>query len=255
VWLRKGSNPEMDIQFTGQLDVQKDAGEDLKAFGTIEVVPDVSRLVQFGRVFEIEEGTLAFNGPVGDPRLAITAVFEPRTGSVRGTGTNTNAGVRILLGVTGRPEDPTLDLSAEPPMEQSDIFCYIATNSPCGEFAQGGDGDGLSGGQLASQVAIGQATSLVEGLVSEGVGVDIFRIQERGEGAFYLVVGEYVTPNLFVSVEQPITQDEQRGTNSQVPDLTIEYEIQRWLLLRAVRRTTQLGQNAVNLNFLVEYGY
>ena len=247
-WLRKSSNPEMDIQFTGNLDVSKRPFQDLDVFGTIEVVPERSRLEQYGKVFEIEEGTLGFNGPPGEPVLDITAAFEPRT---RATG---DAAVRILLRVEGRPEDPTLTLSSEPPMETSDIFCYIATNSPCGEFAQGGgggSGGGSLGGSLATGVALGQAASLVEGLVTSEVGLDVFRLQDRPTGLF-LVVGQYLTPRLYVGVEQPLTRNSQteNTTASQVPDVTLEYELQRWLLLRAQRR-----QTALRLNFLLEYGY
>jgi translocation and assembly module TamB len=250
-WLRKSANPEMDIQFTGQLDVAKRPFQDLEAFGTIEVVPERSRLEQYGKVFEIDEGTLAFNGPPDAPVLDITAAFEPRT---RATG---DAAVRILLRVEGRPEDPSLTLSSEPPMETSDIFCYIATNSPCGQFAQGGGGgggggaNGSLGGSLATGVALGQAASLVEGLVASEVGLDVFRLQDRPTGLF-LVVGQYLTPRLYVGVEQPLTRDPQaeNTTASQVPDVTLEYELQRWLLLRAQRR-----QTALRLNFLLEYGY
>ena len=240
-WFRSRANPELAVQFTGDLDVTKAPFEAEQAFGSIQVVPERSRLVQFGRVFNITRGTLTFNGPATEPVMDLEALYEPRT---RDGAVNQ---VQITLALNGRPEELDLTLSSEPTMSTSDIFCYIALGTPCGQF--GGGKDSFSGGELATDVAFGQATNLIENLAASALGLDVIRIENRGTGTF-LTAGQYLSPRFYAAIEQALTTPSDQQQDVTVPNVTLEYQLARWLIIRALYQNPDF-----RFNFLWEYAY
>ena len=241
-WLRSSGTPEFNIQFTGDLDLTKAPNEDAQVFGSIEVVPGQSTIRQFNQQFSLTEGVLTFNGDPLTPRLSATAVYEQRARQAGATE------VTITLQIEGRPDALNLNLSSEPPMDTRNILSYLATGRPAGQLLSG-----ESGGQLATEVALGQATNFVENLAASQLGLDVVRVQIRPNGTSYLTVGRYVTPRLFVSVEQPVARtasDASATSTAFVPDLTLEYQLAPFLLLRV-----QNQQQSLNLNLLLQYAY
>jgi translocation and assembly module TamB len=245
-WLRSESNPELNVQFTGDLDVTKARDAEPQIFGSIQVVSERSTLRQFGQEFQITEGTLTFNGDPYTPYLNLAAVYEQRAQGAQGTE------VRITLTLEGRPEKLSPSLSSDPPMDTRNILSYLATGRPADELLSGGDEGSGGGGSLATQVALGQATNFVENLAASELGLDVVRVQLRPSGASYLTVGRYFTPRLFVSIQQPVTTSSPTGfqTTQYLPDLTVEYQLLDTLLLRALN-----NQQSFQLNLLFEYAY
>ncbi len=243
-WIRSTVNPVMDIQFSGSLDILKDHYEDMEVFGTIDVVEQRSRIVQFGKRFNITSGTITFNGPVGDPLVDISAEYDIRT--LRGS----TEDVTITLSVSGRmSEQLDLTLGSNPDMAYADIVSYIATGQPASASLQLG---GIGG--TGADLAVGQLTSLVEGIAGSQLGLDVVTIEQTG-GTPTVTAGKYVTSRLFVSVSQPIgdASNNTRGStyyNENAPVVTVEYEVQNWLLLRLLQRSS-----IVRMNVLVEYSY
>jgi len=127
-WLRSKSNPEMNVQFTGNLDLTKAHDEDPQVFGSIQVVPERSTLRQFGQEFRITEGTLTFNGDPYTPYLNLSAVYEQRAQRTQ------ESEVRITLQLDGRPENLSPSLSSDPPMDTRNILSYLATGRPADEL-------------------------------------------------------------------------------------------------------------------------
>jgi translocation and assembly module TamB len=241
-WLRSESTPEMNIQFTGELDLSKAADEEPRVFGSIQVLTQRSTLRQFGQEFQITEGNLTFNGDPYTPYLNLAAVYEKRAREARGTE------VRITLRLEGRPEDLSPTLSSDPPMNTRNILSYLATGRPADQLLSGGGGNG----SLAEQVALGQASNFVENLAASELGLDVVRVQLRTSGASYLTVGRYFTPRFFVSIEQPVATSNlgELQTEQYLPDLTLEYQLLAPLLLRA-----RNSQQSFQLNLLFEYAY
>jgi translocation and assembly module TamB len=241
-WLRSESSPELNVQFTGELDLSKAPNDDPQVFGSIQVVTERSTLRQFGQEFEISEGSLTFNGDPYTPYLNLEAVYEQRARQTQGTE------VRITLRLEGRPEDLSPTLSSNPPMDTRNILSYLATGRPADQLFTGSG----EGGGLATQVALGQATNFVENLAASELGLDVVRVQVRTSGASYLTVGRYFTPRLFVSIEQPVTTSNlgDLQTNQYLPDLTLEYYLRETLLLRALN-----SQQSFQVNMLFEYAY
>ena len=243
-WLRSTSNPEMNVQFTGDLDLEKEADEDAQVFGSIEVVEARSTLRQFGQEFQISQGTLTFNGDPAMPYLDLTAVYEQRARAAQGTE------VRITLSLSGRPDDLSPTLSSEPPMDTRNILSYLATGRPADALFSGDS----EGGSLATQVALGQASNFVENLAASELGLDVVRLEVRTEGASYLTVGRYLTPRFFASIEQPVLTSTTQTTTVQstayIPDVTLEYQLTDYLQLRS-----RSNQESLELDLLFEYAY
>ncbi|MFO8099055.1 MAG: translocation/assembly module TamB [Salinibacter sp.] len=245
-WLRSQSTPEMNIQFTGDLDLNKARSDDPQVYGTIQVVEGRSTLQQFGQEFQISEGTLTFNGDPYAPYLNLAALYEQRA---RGS---QESEVRITLTLEGRPDDLTPTLASEPPMDTRNILSYLATGRPADELFSGGSNGAEGGGNLGTQVLLGQATNLVENLAANELGMDVVRLQIRTSGTSYLTLGRYFTPRFFVSIEQPVTTSNLNGSQSTayLPDLTMEYHLTDTLLLRALNT-----QSSFQVDFLFEYAY
>ncbi|MFB6279534.1 MAG: translocation/assembly module TamB domain-containing protein [Salinibacter sp.] len=242
-WLRSNSSPTMNLQFTGDLDVQKSRKQDPRVFGTIDVVGERSTLRQFGQEFQITEGNLTFNGDPFTPYLDLTAVYDQKARGTQGSE------VRITLSLSGRPDELSPTLSSEPPMTTRNILSYLATGRPANALLSGDS----EGGSLATQVALGQATDFVENLAASKLGLDVVRLQVRPGGSSYLTVGRYLTPQLFASIEQPVltssTQSSFQST-ALIPDVTVEYQFSDYLLLRS-----RSNQQSLQLNLLFEYAY
>jgi len=241
-WLRSQSNPEMDVQFTGNLDLSKDHDEEPTIFGSIEVVTERSTLRQFGQEFQITEGTLTFNGDPSTPYLTLEAVYEQRAQGAQGSE------VTITLGLEGRPENLSPTLSSTPPMDTRNILSYLATGRPADKLRSGGEGRG----NFATQMALGQASNFVENLAASELGLDVVRVQLSTSGTSFLTVGRYLTPRLFVSIQQPVSTSDPVAsrTTQYLPDLTLEYHLSDTLMLRALN-----NQQSLQLNLLFEYAY
>lgn len=244
-WLRSRSNPEMDIQFTGNLRVQKAAGSpDVLLFGTIEVLPERSRVVQFGKRFTVDSGTLTFNGPATDPLLNLQARYEvPRQQ------------VAVILTIEGRLENLSLSFSSENPsgLELADIVSYIATGQPAGQgFFLGGGGGGLLG--QAGGMALSTITSAIENAAASGLQLDVVEVEIDPQRGTLITAGKYVTPRLYFAVSQPISFSNQTSvtgqTQSDATQFTVEYELFNWLLTRLEQRGNLLG-----VKLIWEYAY
>lgn len=246
-WIRQRVNPEMAIQLSGRVDLQKDRGqEDLNIFRSIEVIPDRSTIKQFGRNFRIVEGVAQFNGPVDDLVLQVEAEYEVPS--------RLNPGqpeVVVTLRLDGRLDDLAFNLSSDPALDNTDIVSYIATGRPASESLQFSDA-GMNN-QVLVGVAASQLAGLVEGVASQSLGLDVVSIEQDGLKGTRLTAGKYITPRLFVGVTQPfsfsggssIVVDEQR-------ELTVEYEVLSYLLLQLL---ADASDSPVRLNLAGRYSY
>ncbi|MEM8485094.1 MAG: translocation/assembly module TamB domain-containing protein [Bacteroidota bacterium] len=252
VWIRSNKNPEMNIQFSGELDVSKVPYEEYSAFGNIEIIPDRSYINQFGKRFEITLGNLTFNGPATDPQLDFEARYE-----VPARRSNENA-VTIYLDADGKVEDLNLTLRAEPTMELTDILSYIATGQPASEALQLG---GINSQSLASTGAgfalnqgVGLLTGAIESLLQDsGLELDVIQIepQDNARGAT-ITAGKYVTPRIFTAVSQPIGAADSDGTSTREEGtvITLELELIDSLLLRLLG-----GESVLQINLLWHHSY
>ncbi|MDZ7779867.1 MAG: translocation/assembly module TamB domain-containing protein [Gemmatimonadota bacterium] len=226
-WVRQRANPELALQFDGEMSVQKEPGDSLQLVGSVEAVPDRSWVEQFGRRFSITEGRLTFQGPPTATAVEVRAEY--------GVPSRDNAGepeVVLALQVSGTPDDLSLELSSTPPLEPSDMVAYLVTGRPASQSLSGG-GDGSlrdTGGALA----LGQLSGAVEAYAREQVGLDVVEITTDGLDGVTLLAGRYLSPDLYLGVRQPISlQSSSEDATQRAPTTEVELELQavRWLLL------------------------
>ncbi|HMB94204.1 MAG TPA: translocation/assembly module TamB domain-containing protein, partial [Rhodothermales bacterium] len=246
VWLRSRGNPDMNIQFTGSLDLQKEPYQDQQLFGTIDVIEERSYINQFGRRFNIQKGLLTFNGPATDPRLDIEAAYVVRS---RGS---QEAEITITLDVTGRLDELDIELGSDPQTDYTNIVSYIATGRPADKaFQLGGVQD------VGAGLALGQLANIVEGAAGEELGLDVIEIQQDGLQGATVTAGKYLSPRLYAAVSWPISFSNTNRDNATTLTttsqqfITLEYELYNWLLARLIARQSR----AIQFKLLYEYSY
>ena len=244
-WVRSRKNPEMNVQFSGQVDLTKMPRQDHVVFGSIEVNPDRSYINQFGKRFDITLGTLTFNGPASDPLIDFEARYE-----VPSRRSQENA-VTINLDMEGRIAELDLTLSSEPTMELTDIISFVVTGRPASEALQlGGAGQGTG---IAITQGVGLLTGAIETMFQEsGLDLDVIQIEplENARGAT-ITAGKYVTPRLFTAVSQPIGASDSAGSGRREGTVvTLELELIDSLLLRLLG-----GESVMQINLLWHHAY
>ena len=246
-WIRQRVNPEMAIELSGRIDLQKDQGqEEVRLFRSIEVLPDRSTIKQFGRNFRIAEGVAQFNGPIEEMVLQVKADYEVPS--------RLNPGqpeVLITLRLDGRLDDLAFELSSDPAMENTDIVSYIATGRPASESMQFNDSS--VNNQVLVGLAASQLAGLVEGVASQSLGLDVVSIEQDGLKGTRLTAGKYMTPRLFVGVTQPFSFSGGSGlVVDKERELTLEYEVLEYLLLQLL---ADASDSPVRINLAGRYSY
>lgn len=220
----------MAVPFSGTMQVELRPGEVPALEGSVDVIAGRGFVEQFGRRFELSEGTVTFSGAPADTRVDLEATY-----TIPSHDNPDEAEVTIILEVAGTQEDLSLTLSSNPPLENADIVSYIATGRPAaGSLSFEGEGGG--GGLVAAgaDFALSQMTSLIETAAAGSVGLDVVEIRREGLREATLVAGKYVTPRLYVGFAQPVSLQEGSGLSfgsEGQSELEIEYEAWRWLLL------------------------
>lgn len=238
VWLRSRKNPRLDIEFSGTVLAQKDPGGEFEVFRTITV--NRGRIETLGRNFQITSGSLSFNGPIPETYVDITAAYTvPSRVSNEPEAT-------INLTFRGRmAENPELELTSDPPMENTDVIAYIATGRPAGEAFQGAGVANL----LAANIG-----SIIEGVAANSLGLDVVEVTQRADNAIVVTFGRYLTNRAFLQASQVITPGtgQRRGDrDSRFPELTLEYRLVNWLMLR-LERSNVRGEGG---GLQAEYAY
>lgn len=229
IWLRQDVNPELAVQFTGDVAVRKPAESDaVRLRGRLDALPSRSYMEQFGRRFQLEEGSVQLRGAPKETHVQLTSVYEvpPRNGDA--------SAVDIRLSLSGEVGNLSLTLSSDPPMENVDIVSYLATGRPASSaLSGGGEGDGTSFTELGTEVVASRLTSLVERVAMQDVGLDVVEIQREGLEEATLVAGRYVTPELFLGFRQPVSfgRTDDGPTGPGASEAEIEWKAFRWLLL------------------------
>jgi autotransporter translocation and assembly factor TamB len=168
-----------------------------------------------GRQFTIlRDGTVRFEG---DPLDHLNPTLDVRTQRII-------QGVQANANVEGTLERPRIELSSVPPLERADILALIVFNQPVNQL---GEGEQISLGQRAEQLALGSIAGELSKSLGSLLNVSEFQLQAAPEsGAVAQVtIGQQVGQNLFVKVEQGV------GDVS-TTNVVIEYELLKWLRLQ-----------------------
>lgn len=205
-WLR---SPDLQVEVAGDLELQLDrAREDVVVFGDVELVRGTYRWTwgprgAFSRQLRITEGRIEFVGTPGlNPNLDIVAAHRTRTD--RGA-------LTVEVRVTGTMLAPSLALTSDPPLPESDQVCVLLMNAPCA--APGA-------GQLARDQLLGRVGSELSTALAAEVGIDYLEVRSTGrrngagtdgtgtEGTLFsdaeVEAGWYLSPEVFLTVTYPL---------------------------------------------------
>lgn len=235
-WARQRSNPEMALQFSGDLSVDKRPEAPPEVTGTLRAIPGRSYISQFGRRFQVQSGEVAFQGPLTQARVDLTATYEVPSRDNPGA-----AEVTISLAAAGTADTLSLTLSSDPALENADIISYIATGQPASRgFGTTASGQGTllgAGAAAGAAVASDQLLGLLQRTAMDVAGVEVIEIDSDG-----IVAGWFLSPRLYVALSQPLfSSASENSTEEQTRAIEIEYEAYRWLVLNLQRGGSRIG--------------
>src|SRR4029077_9936050 len=133
-------------------------------------------------------------------------------------------GVQANADIRGTLQRPRIQLTSVPPLERADILSLIVFNQPVHQL---GEGQQLSLNERAEQLALGSIAGQLSKSLGSLLKVSEFQIQAAPESgaAAQLTVGQQVSQNLFIRVEQGV--GDVSTTNA-----VLEYELNNWLRLQ-----------------------
>jgi autotransporter translocation and assembly factor TamB len=189
---------DMEIELAGQLDLLKELGEELELFGTISAPSGYAR--PLGKQFDLEEGTVSFSGPPGNPQLAIRTRYEPP---------QTQEDITIWYVIEGTVEKPKFKYESEPPMELENIISYTLFGQPFYALDSWKQVVASSGSNTtAADVALDVLLDRVEALATQKLGIDVVKIDNTtagGETGTSITTGWYLNPKVFFAIQNVIT--------------------------------------------------
>jgi autotransporter translocation and assembly factor TamB len=226
VWIRRTSTPTINIELTGNLRLRKQAGQDMQFFGHAEPVPDRSTIEFSGRSFRLTDGEINLAGPIDSTKLDVNASYQVPTQS-----NSEDEGVLISVHARGRLDSLGLEFTSDPSMSQDDILSYIVTGRPTSDNPLF-EGQGTSGGITGQQVAIGTFAGAISNVAGQGLGFDVFQLQQDPTTGLTLTAGRYVGSRMFLNIQLPLQPGRQSqqvpGTNLG-PGFELDYTLRRWL--------------------------
>ncbi len=165
----------------GNLVIEENSGVPTR--GTGEITIPEGRYRAYGQYLDVENGRLLFTGgPVDNPGLDVRAIRKTR---------DVTAGIHV----TGRLQQPRVDLFSIPALGQTETLSYLLTGRPL-ESATSGEGDMMASAALALGLSGGDR---IARSIGDRFGFDEVRIESGGGGdQASLVVGRYLSPRLYV---------------------------------------------------------
>ena len=177
-----------------------------------------------GRRFQVQrDGTITFRGDTPpDPALNVTAE-------------RVISGIVARVNVGGTMREPTLTLSSQPPLDQTDILSLIVFNQPANRLGQG---QATNLGERAAALAGGFVATPLSDTLGRALNVDIFELDpsgDEGEGPS-VTIGQQVGERLFLKFRQLF------GTRD-VSEFQLEYQLTDFLRLQG---SIAEGQTSAN---------
>jgi hypothetical protein len=199
---------------SGELILKKQPRESLTYHERVQIKQGV--FVFSGKRFENIHGAISFEGrPEPVPDLDIQAV-------------HTVGRSLIFVTVTGKADDPTLQLSSQPPMSRADIISTLIYGRPTADLTS------KENSELTAQALalVGQGgAQVIQGVLGPVLSPDVVTFhEEQGSRKSSLEAGKYVADDLYLRYRENVGS--QGGRN-----IGLELKLRRWLLLES-----QLGE-------------
>lgn len=197
-YVRNRRYMEMEMEIQGEVDLLKEAGREMEAFGSLNSVRGyVSPL---GKRFELEEGMLTFAGDPSNPDINVRSLYAPP---------QAGQDIRIWYIIEGSVEDPRFRYESSPPMELENIISYTLFGQPfyaLDSWKQVVAGTGSN--TTAADVALDVLLDRLEAIATRRLGIDVVQIDNTrvgGENGTAVTTGWYLSPRVFFAIQNVIT--------------------------------------------------
>ena len=233
-WIR---NEDMRLEISGDLELIKHKSFS-EIFGSVDVVRGQYDLL--GKRFIIREGTISFQG--GEeiiPQMDITASYTFRNSQ--------RVEQTITVQVLGSTASPTVNFSLDNiSINEGDALSYILFGKKMNELSidQQENITGAGGSSIAKTATAAILTSQITKFVGEKLNVDFIEIKSNGgfENAT-VVVGKYITNDLFVSYEQRFGETSEKDLAKY--EVKLEYELFRFLFFQLNNSSNDSGFDVI----------
>ena len=222
-WIK---NEDMHVEIAGDLELIKHKSF-MEIFGGLNVVRGQYELL--GKTFVIDQGTVNFQGGEEiNPRLNISASYRFRNME--------QVKQDLTVNITGTLEQPAISFALEgDSINEGDALSYMLFGKSMNELSLNQQ-SGIAGSgeaNMASKAAASLISSQLSSYLGQKLNVDYLEIKSAG-GNFdnaTVVVGKYITNDLFMSYEQKIgnTSTDDDTNNYEVK---LEYQLFRFLFLQ-----------------------
>jgi translocation and assembly module TamB len=220
---------DINLTIGGDLNIRKAPGDTVRIVGAVETVRGTYEFQ--GRRFEmVRGGTIRFIGETEiNPSLDVSA-----------TRIIPNTGVEARVHITGRAKAPQLELTSNPPLEESDILALIVFNRPVNEL---GTGERSSLAATAGGIATGFIAAPLGESIGKALDLDLFEITtstDEGTLGAGVTLGQQIGDRAFLKLRQ---QFGERSTT----EFLVEYQLSRFLRLQATGAPETTGSaNRIN---------
>ncbi|MGF7138450.1 translocation/assembly module TamB domain-containing protein [Roseimarinus sediminis] len=233
-WIK---NEAMRIELSGDLEMIKNA-RFTELFGTVDVVRGQYELL--GKTFIIDEGLVSFEGGEDfNPRVNLLASYSFRNSK--------RMQEELLLRLSGKLNEPEVYFSMnDQQVSEGDALSYLLFGKSLNELSlnQQQDLNQAGGSELAAKAASSLLTSQLNKVLGEKLNVDYIELSSNGEfDNATVVLGKYLTNDLFVSYEQHLGNTDEKGIDQY--EVKLEYELFKFLFLQLNNSTSESGFDVI----------
>ena len=214
----------LSTRLGGKLKVSQKPEGLLQAFGSLSLYDGIYQA--YGQKLNVERGLLIFQGPLDNPGLNITAVRETNT-------------VTVGVNIGGFAQDIRSELFSEPALPPTDVMAILITGKAPSDLNKSDANQVMN---AATALGISQSRGITNTLQNT-FGVDVISLQ--GGDSYEdsaLVVGKYLTPDLFTSYVQNLF--------TPTGSVQLDYSLSKNLGLKAQSGKAQ----SIDLLYKIEHG-
>jgi translocation and assembly module TamB len=173
----------LKAKLAGGVTVLSQPGDVVRGNGSIRVVEGEYKA--FGQYVRIKRGVLSYNRtPIDEPTLDLVGEREIKSEDIT-----------VALNVRGTLSEPFVTVSSEPPLPEAEALSYLLTGRSINTLQSG---EAASVDRAAESLAVGGGGMLL-GRLGNRIGLDEVSVEQTGDEDTSVVLGKYLSPNLFVS--------------------------------------------------------
>ncbi|MFH0809921.1 MAG: translocation/assembly module TamB domain-containing protein [Pseudomonadota bacterium] len=202
----------LDAEFKLNMEAVKERDGSLRITGSADVIRGTYSLRN--KRLTVEKAQALFTGSdTLNPELSARLTYESTQRTT------------IVIAVSGNLSKPEIQISSEPPMDQTSVYSYLFFGRPADKL---GTGEGRVLQQQVAGLVGGAAAQELAGTLGQGLGLDVleFTPTEGQLGAETITIGKYLTNDLFVTFERSFGVEQQN-------QILLNYRLSRWFSLES----------------------